>query len=71
MVQFMLLSHGIFCTAICEICHNFSVEWLFLYICFFFRWILQLDREGTLYYSTGPKWIRLEEGMGKHRKGTF
>ncbi|KAF7150741.1 hypothetical protein RHSIM_Rhsim02G0165500 [Rhododendron simsii] len=27
-------------------------------------WILQLDREGTLYYSTGPKWIRLEEGMG-------
>ncbi|KAG5562331.1 hypothetical protein RHGRI_005158 [Rhododendron griersonianum] len=37
------------------------VSWYILYCN---MWILQLDREGTLYYSTGPKWIGLEEGMG-------
>lgn len=25
--------------------------------CVWFRWVLQLDQEGTIYYSTTPRWI--------------
>lgn len=31
----------------------------------YFRWILQLDREGTIFYSTAPTWISLPANTSK------
>lgn len=31
---------------------------LIIIACTSFRWVLQLDREGTVFYSTAPKWIK-------------
>lgn len=29
------------------------------------RWILQLDHEGTIWYSTAPRWISLPGHIGE------
>jgi protein arginine N-methyltransferase 7 len=58
MAEFMLLSLGN------HICILILLRTIKAFISFqittflYVRWVLQLDREGTIYYSTAPRWIR-------------
>lgn len=36
-----------------------------------FRWLLQLDSEGTIFYSTGPKWIPCPSDVKKLKPSFF
>lgn len=45
-------------------CYRFLLD-VYEPLCFLYRWILQLDREGSIFYSTAPKWISCASKMNE------